>query len=51
MLLKKDVYYIVYAHSPIEELQNYMDNRFNGVQVKKVYEINENYYVYKFEKQ
>ena len=51
MLLKKDVYYILYAHSPIEELQNYMDNRFNGVQVKKVYEINENYYVYKFEKQ
>lgn len=51
MLLKKDVYYILYAHSPIEEFQNYMDNRFNGVQVKKVYEINENYYVYKFEKQ
>lgn len=51
MLLKENVYYILYAHSPIKELQSYMDNRFNGVQVKKVDEINENYYVYKFEKQ
>lgn len=50
MLLKENVYYILYARSSIKELQNYMNDRFNGVQIKKVDEFNENYYVYKFEK-
>ena len=48
LLLKEKTYYIAYKKYDINKFQQYMNSRFNGVEVKKVDSINSNYYVYKF---
>ena len=48
LLLKGKGFYILNKNSDIESVQQYMNSRFNGVEVKKVDSINQNYYVYKF---
>lgn len=48
LLLKGKGFYILNKNSDIESVQQYMNSRFNGVEVKKIDSINQNYYVYKF---
>ena len=48
VLLKDNFFYVAYKKYDINKFQQYMNNRFNGVEIKKVDSINQNYYVYKF---